>query len=243
MSKVALTFLFTARWELYLGFLVSGVISAFGISNWIREGRWVGPYGFLVRFVLYFAAISALLAVALTFAHPNDSTWARICFMAMRFAWFFVDGVLLAALTRPGVIRGASAPDDGLMGMLLLPHTIWAAQLSLASQYLSAGSLKFLTRETLDFFQMSGYSAVFFFFIAAWEVLWGLGVLFRRTALLSLTALSIGMFGAIYTHYHNYFTRGVPGPLGNSVDAFRMLFLMAYVAFALKRQQHHQGDW
>jgi len=31
------------------------------------------------------------------------------------------------------------------------------------------------------------------------------------------------MFGAIYTHYHNYFTRGMKGAVRDSIDPIRWL--------------------
>ena len=64
-------------------------------------------------------------------------------------------------------------------------------------------------------------------------------MLSRSAAILSVVALSFDMFGAIYTHYHNYFSRGFSGPFASSLDALRMLLLMAYVGFALARQRPH----
>lgn len=241
MSKVLLDFYLNCWWELYLGCLLGGLASALAIL-WVPNANLLRRYSVFLQFLLYFAAGSAVVTVSITVAHYNDSPWAGICFMNMRFAWFFVDGVLLAALiASPAVIRGAIPRDKSLSRMVLLPQTVWAAQVSVASQYVSAGLLKFLGRETLDFFHMSGYSTAFFFFIAAWELVWGIGVLWRSAAILSLVALSLDMVGAIYTHYHNYFTRGYSGPFGNSLDALRMLLLMTYVAFALIRQQHGHG--
>jgi DoxX-like family len=100
----------------------------------------------------------------------------------------------------------------------------------------STGATKLLAHETIDFFHASGYSTAFFFFIATWELVSGLGLAFRRTVFFALIALSIDMFGAIYTHFHNYLTRGFPGQLGNSLDALRMLFLMTYIGFGLQKQ-------
>lgn len=54
----------------------------------------------------------------------------------------------------------------------------------------------------------------------------------RTSCRLALAALSVEMAGAIYTHYHNYLVRGIPGPFSSSLDALRMLPLMAYLALA-----------
>jgi uncharacterized membrane protein YphA (DoxX/SURF4 family) len=238
IDKALLDFYLAAWWQLYLGSALLGLVSGLCVAAWIREVRQLRLYASLIRLVLYFAAFSALATITLTLARENDSPWTGICFMDMRFAWFFVDGVLLAAMvTSFDVIKGLPSRDNTLTEVLLLPENVWAAQLSLASQYVTAGLLKILTRESLDFFHQSGYSTTFFFFIAVWEVFGGLGLMLRRLAMLALVALSIDMLGAIFTHYHNYFTRELPGPFGNSLDALRMLFLMAYVAFALRHER------
>lgn len=158
MSKVLLDFYLNCWWELYLGCLLGGLASALALL-WVPNANLLRRYSVFLQFLLYFAAGSAVVTVSITVAHYNDSPWAGICFMNMRFAWFFVDGVLLAALiASPAVIRGAIPRDKSLSRMVLLPQTVWAAQVSVASQYVSAGLLKFLGRETLDFFHMSGYS-------------------------------------------------------------------------------------
>lgn len=62
---------------------------------------------------------------------------------------------------------------------------------------------------------------------------WGIAACVRWTAIPALLGLSIEMLGAIYTHYHNYFSKGFPDPFGNSLDALRTLFLMIYLLLAL----------
>jgi hypothetical protein len=83
----------------------------------------------------------------------------------------------------------------------------------------------------------SGYSTAFFFLIATWEIVWGLGLLRRSVTMLAVVALGVDMLGAVYTHYFNYFAHEVADPLANSLDALRMLCLLAYLAFALKSDQ------
>jgi hypothetical protein len=240
MRETLLDFYLTAWWQLYLGCLVVGLASAVSVCVWVRDRCVLGWYGFFLRFLLYFAAASALSAAGLAVTQHNDSIWAGICLMNMRLAWFFVDGALLGSLAASAVLmRGSTFRDNELPGILLLPQTVCAAQVSVASQYVSAGLSKFLGRETLEFFHMSGYGTAFFFFIPAWESFWGIGMLSRSAAILSVVALSFDMFGAIYTHYHNYFSRGFSGPFANSLDGLRMLLLMAYVGFALARQRPH----
>jgi hypothetical protein len=46
--------------------------------------------------------------------------------------------------------------------------------------------------------------------------------------------LWIEMLGPIYTHFHNYLAKGVSDPLSNSLDAFRMLVVLSFIALASK---------
>jgi hypothetical protein len=190
----------------------------------------------MLRFLLYLGAVCMLATIVLTLAHHYASPWLSVCDLYDHHLGFFVDGMILAALVAWLAFGRSTAVDKGsLAGILLHPQTIAAMRLWMVLFWASCGTTKFIADETIDFFHSSGYSTAFFFFIATWEFAWGLALISRRTAVLALSALTIDMVGAIYTHFHNYFTRGFPGPFGNSVDALRMLGLMAYVGFAVRR--------
>jgi len=239
-GKAIVDFYFSAWWQLYVAASAGGFSSALIVAVRNRDFLPLGWYASLIRFLLYFAAISVLTTVGLTLAHYYQSPWVTVCFVCDHLVGFFVDGAVMAALvTSLGIVKATFLNKDSWSSIFLHPQTVLAARFSVAGLYVAAGLLKFLAHETLNFFHDSGYSTAFFFFIATWELLWGLAVLWHPAAILGLIALSIDMFGAIYTHYHNYFTRGFPGPLGNSLDAFRMLFLIAYIAFALTRAETH----
>jgi hypothetical protein len=230
-------------WQLYLACFIGGFIFALCLAVWVRNSARLERWGALFRFLLYSATISVLTAIGLEMALHHSFPWQSMCVLYDHLVGFIVDGTLLAALVASsGIIRSSSVSKDSLPGILLDPKIIVAARFWMVVFYALCGLAKFVDRETIDFFHSSGYSAAFFFFIATWELGWGLALVWRRTALFALGALSIDMFGAIYTHYHNYFARGFAGPFGNSVDALRMLGLIAYLAFALTRQtQDGQG--
>lgn len=229
-------------WQLYLGSLLLGFSSGFGTAIWRHGRKLQTKYAALVRFLLYAAALANLAVIGLTITQHYSSSWTSIFDLADHFFDFIVDGALLGALLAILLHARTSLSNDGsLFGTLLKPETMRAAKCAIAALYVAAGVTKFLAHEPIDFFHASGYSTTFFYFIATWEFVWGIGVLWRRTLKLALVALSIEMLGAVYTHYHNYFTRGFAGPFGNSVDALRMLGLMAYIGLALSQKGQHES--
>ena len=87
---------------------------------------------------------------------------------------------------------------------------------------------------SLRFFTLWGYNAIFLIFIIAVEFTGGLGLLFKKTVLYAAPLLMCDMVGAVYTHYHNYLTKGLPDPLGNSMQALITLtVLVTIVIFTL----------
>ena len=84
--------------------------------------------------------------------------------------------------------------------------------------YSSTASI-FYYSKSLHFFIISGYSAPFFIFIIAIEFIGGICLLYQKTALYAALLLMCDMLGALYTHYHNYFTKQLPDPLGNSIPS------------------------
>lgn len=99
--------------------------------------------------------------------------------------------------------------------------------------YSSIGSFFFYARY-MEFFTISGYSEPFYIFIIAVELLGGIGLLFRKTALYAVLLLMCDMIGAIYTHYHNYFIKHLPDPLGNSIPSLiTQTVLITIIIFTL----------
>ncbi len=71
----------------------------------------------------------------------------------------------------------------------------------------------------MEFFTLSGYSHAFYVFITIVELTGAVGLLFRKTVLYATLLLMCDMLGATGTHYYNYFTKHLPGPLGNSIPS------------------------
>jgi hypothetical protein len=85
--------------------------------------------------------------------------------------------------------------------------------------------------QSLAFFKSCGYSEVFMLFIIGLEMIGGVMLLKKKTAGYAAVLLGCDMIGAVYTHYHNYFLKGVPNPLGNSLPALITLTLLVTVAW------------
>ena len=234
MHAQAIVNFWRSNWcQLYLGSILLGFFSAGAAAMAKSLPHIAKSYGEGIRFLLYFAATANVTAIVMTVAHHYDSPWLKVCNLADHLLLFIVDGALLAIplVTYPS-LKIKDPGQSTLLRIFLHPKMIQAARYAVASLYIGAGTTKWLAFETIDFFHASGYSTAFFYFIATWEFVWGIGVLWRKSLNIALFALSIDMFGAIYTHYHNYFARGFEGPLGNSVDALRMLTLIGYIALA-----------
>ena len=70
-----------------------------------------------------------------------------------------------------------------------------------------------------NFFSISGYRSHFLIFIIIIEFICAIGLFFRKTTLYAAVTLIAIMAGATYTHYHNYFSKHLPDPLGNSIQS------------------------
>jgi hypothetical protein len=236
VAKALVDFWTSHWWQLYSGALLAGIISTLGIGLCIRDEGWAKRSASVMRALLFLGLLSMATAIALTVAHRHESPWESLSFLYDHHLGFFVDGAVLTGLIVSLLRKPALFNAKTLETIWLDDRTLTATRLWVGVFYVACGINKFWTHETLDFFHSSGYSTPFFFFIATWELAWGLALLSRRTAILATGALSIDMFGAIFTHYHNYFTKGLPGPFENSLDALRMLVLLAYIAFPLMKR-------
>jgi hypothetical protein len=93
---------------------------------------------------------------------------------------------------------------------------------------------KWVTQNEHAFFLASGYGDSFYAFICLFECLCAIGLLIDPLVVPTVALLWIEMLGAIYTHFHNYLAKGFSDPLSNSLDAFRMLIVLTFIAFASK---------
>lgn len=182
----------------------------------------------LVVGVLYVGTIGALLVIALAVA-GRSGDFGLIPVIAE----FFMDGIIVAALaTRSEASSPIFKSRDSLRNMVLSQRVIRGSRYLTVSYFLMVGLFKWITYAEYSFFQASGYSKTFYIFICAFECVCAVGLLVRVTVLPVVFALSVEMVGAVYTHFHNYFAKGLPDPFSNSLDAFRMLILLGYIAVA-----------
>ncbi|HWB27979.1 MAG TPA: DoxX family protein [Chitinophagaceae bacterium] len=107
----------------------------------------------------------------------------------------------------------------------------------LAGNFILAGLSKILFPAFItSFFKTSGYSISFLYFITGVEILCGAAMFFKKLTIPASAILIIDMAGAAFTHYHNYFSRGIPGPLGNSVPSLIMQpYLITVLVISLQQ--------
>jgi hypothetical protein len=178
--------------------------------------------------LLYLGTIGALLVIVFAGAgRSGDFGLVPVV------AGFFIDGIILAMVVTS---RDAVAPVFKgrleLRDAVFSPSMVRAARYFAASYFLMAGMFKWITYAEYSFFQASGYSRLFYVFICGFECACAAGLLVKITILPAVLALTVEMVGAVYTHFHNYLAKGMPDPFSNSLDAFRMLILLAYVGVA-----------
>jgi uncharacterized membrane protein YphA (DoxX/SURF4 family) len=77
------------------------------------------------------------------------------------------------------------------------------------------------------FFDSCGYSRAFLVLIITVETGGGIGVIFKSVRKAAVFILTADMAGATFTHFHNYFSKHVPDPLGNSLPSLAMLTILA----------------
>ena len=188
-----------------------------------------------IRCFLYLGTVGAVTTAALSGWRAASQHLVELLALA----------AIVAGLFTGGLIAGAAAcwlathRESSVSLLLFQPPIIWAARCLTAATFLMVGVNKLLTNSELSFFQASGYSESFYIFICIFECVCAFGLLLRVTVVLSVFALWVEMVGAIYTHFHNYFVRGFADPLGNSLDALRMLLLLTYIGFVMTRREQH----
>ncbi|HEY6271917.1 MAG TPA: DoxX family protein [Terriglobales bacterium] len=91
---------------------------------------------------------------------------------------------------------------------------LWIVSILVATMFLLTGSFGLLfPGKVHEGFVHYGYSAWFGTFIAACELLGGIGLLVPRLAAVAATGLSIIMVGAFFTHVSHHEYSYTPGPL------------------------------
>lgn len=189
------------------------------ISNWLLQ--------FLKALFILQIALYSLRLVGLPF-HLNNAVhsimYAGYIASYSFYAGGFIGYFILYLLFKPKIkVFNTLLPQNSKVLYMLM-------RVSLATIFLPAPLSCILYYDaSLHFFTISGYNAVFLIFITAVEFTGGLGLLFRKTIVYATLLLMCDMVGAVYTHYHNYLTKGLPDPLGNSMQALITLTVLVTV--------------
>jgi uncharacterized membrane protein YphA (DoxX/SURF4 family) len=195
----------------------------------------------LLRVLTYLvlpAIVLTLLLLTFRLLHYDTATVTGMMKMSLhKWVIFFLAGVIIFWFATARVSGRTFPIFTSETGMLLLQVSTWL----MAVNFLSAGLSKpFVYQANLDFFKLCGYSPAFMNFIIVVEIVGGLGLLFPRTRWIAAAVLMIEMWGATYTHYHNYFTRGLPDPFSNSMDSLKwqpFLILLLYLAISRRKKE------
>jgi len=147
----------------------------------------------LVYWIRAFAGLKNALVVAVLNLFLQ---WGRII-------WFAILGYLTAYALK--LIKQRAYKHDGFKRVFSL--TLWGASVTIASTFLMAtvGKIQSIV-QMKAFFQQSGYSDGFLYFIMIAESACAIGILlhFRiKTGIWATTGLIAIMCGAMYTHWHN----------------------------------------
>ncbi len=148
---------------------------------------------------------------------------------------FVLDALILAAVvTTLGLKSSALGDRNQLWCMLTSRQNTFVVRSLAASYFLMVGISKWVTQNEHAFFLASGYGNSFYAFICLFECVCAIGLLIDPLVVPTVALLWIEMLGAIYTHFHNYLAKGISDPLSNSLDAFRMLVVLSFIALASK---------
>lgn len=209
------------RVDYILAVLLAGAIVGLLLSRWVtpispsRLARW------------YFGAVAITLVLRAVFfvcgLVLNDASFWTLAGGAVGDTGGLLFGALFGLASRRADRRD----------FLLDPAIYSALCLSVAVVFAIAGIAKaFSIQGMTEFFTQSGYSASFLRIIITGEVLSALALLIPQTEILAVSALSVDMFGAIYTHIHN------GDPLNDSTGAIGVLIRLLPIAvlWLLRRQ-------
>ena len=197
----------------------------------------------LIRFVIALLVLqTAFYGIRiLSLPFPRNITLAHILYASYIISYSFYAGCFIGYFVTVLFFKQKLKTFESLL-FQNMPFLYKLLRFSVASVFLwsSLGSLFFYKRY-MTFFTTSGYSEPFYMFIIAVELLGALGFLFRKTTLYAAILLECDMIGAIYTHYHNYFTKHLPDPLGNSIPSLIMqTVLITIIIFTLYDNKNQQ---
>lgn len=216
-----------------LAFFAALVANAKGKALLIQFFRWA----FTIKLCL-----AACQVILLPFA-SNKILYAIVFNEGHRVFSFFLSASFLAWL----VIKYFIPQQGKQLSVLVAPHLNTFYKLFclyMAAIFVLAGVSKmFFFNNSLPFFLDSGYSKQFLYFILAIETLCGIAVCFKKLAILASVILIIDMAGATFTHYHNHFTKGSPGPFGNSIPSLVLQpFLTTILVLSIKKMREAKQE-
>lgn len=117
-----------------------------------------------------------------------------------------------------GLLFGLAARRDDARSLLTADVVLEAMRMALAFTFIFAALGKAVTISGIgDFFAQSGYSLAFLTFIILAEAFGALGHLLPWAVVPATLGLSVDMFGAVLTHFHN------GDPLNDSTGAIGLL--------------------
>ncbi|HEY4197839.1 MAG TPA: DoxX family protein [Mucilaginibacter sp.] len=200
----------------------------------LKSERFVRFMKKLIVAMLAFATLYTLLSLAyfLWMKQLGPSMAGLFMLSLHKIVIFFMDGVIIAWFMARSffskTIAKLSAPGNGQLTYDFFRYLM-------AAYFICTGVSKIIGfRGILVFFQLSGYPALFLYFIIVFEIIFGMGLLFKTTAGIAALALAVEMAGATFTHYHNCFEHHMPGPFSNSLDSLKMLPFLLVIAVSGK---------
>jgi hypothetical protein len=222
--------------ESFLTAVIGGFVGGLCLAMWLRDScSWL-RLASSVRFLLYTGTTGGLLVVGLVIGHHNSSPIVGCGAVVSIIVSLVLDGLILAAVvTTLGFKSSASVGRNQLWCTLTSRQTTFAVRSLAASYFLMVSISKWITQNEHAFFLASGYGDSFYAFICLFECLCAIGLLIDPLVVPTVALLWIEMLGAIYTHFHNYLVKGFSDPLSNSLDAFRMLIVLTFIALASRR--------
>lgn len=171
-------------------------------------------------------AFFILLIAALPF-HSGEWSKALLKLKVRYIPDLVYAGCFMAYLAGLAAFPARLNDVKNLLGVPAFSRLVrWSAS---ATFLFSAIAAIYFFDQSLAFFASCGYNKDFMIFIICIELLCGLMLLLPKTALYAALLLTCDMAGAIATHYHNYFYKHFPNPLGNSVPALVTLTLLISV--------------
>lgn len=197
----------------------------------------------LIRFMMTLLVLQTVFygVRILSLPFPKNITLAQILHSGYIISYSFYAGCFTGYFVTTVFFKGKVNVFKALL-LQNMPVLYKLLRYSVASVFLwSSIASIYQYNKALHFFTISGYSSAFFIFIIIVELLGGIGLLFRKTTLYVVLLLECDMIGAIYTHYHNYFTKQLPDPLGNSIPSLiTQTVLITIIIFTLYDNKNHQ---